>query len=154
MNHEYYMRLALKEAEKAYEKEEVPVGCVIVQKGQVLAKAHNQTELLKDPTAHAEMLALTQAASACADEKGRLTEATLFVTLEPCAMCAGALVWSRVKTLVYGANDPKAGACGTLFNIAESQDLNHRLEVVRGLMAEESKALLQEFFRSLRKEKR
>ena len=148
------MRLALKEAEKACEKEEVPVGCVIVQKGEILAKAHNQTELLKDPTAHAEMLALTQAASVCADEKGRLTEATLYVTLEPCAMCAGALVWSRVKTLIYGANDPKAGACGTLFNIAESRDLNHRIEVDRGLLAPESQALLQEFFRNLRKEKR
>jgi tRNA(adenine34) deaminase len=154
MNHEFYMRMALKEAEKAFEKEEVPVGCVIVREGQVIAKAHNQTELLKDPTAHAEMLALTQAASASADDRGRLTKATVYVTLEPCAMCAGALVLSRVENLVYGADDPKAGACSTLFNIVESPDLNHRIQVTRGLMAEESKSLLQEFFKNLRKDQR
>jgi len=125
MNDEYYMKLALKEAEKAFEKEEVPVGCVIVKKGQILAKAHNQVELLKDPTAHAEMLALTQAASACPDDKGRLLDATVYVNLEPCSMCAGALVLARVKRLVFGTTDPKTGACGTLFNIVESGDLNH-----------------------------
>lgn len=154
MNHEYYMKLALKEAEKAFAKDEVPVGCVIVRGGQILAKAHNQTELLKDPTAHAEMLALTQAAAACPEDKGRLLKTTVYVTLEPCAMCAGALVLSRVGHLIYGANDPKAGACGTLFNIAESSDLNHRIQVTRGLLENESRSLLQEFFKNLRKEKR
>jgi len=154
MNDEYYMKLALKEAEKAFDKEEVPVGCVIVQGGQFLAKAHNQVELLKDPTAHAEMIALTQAADACKDDKGRLTEATLYVTLEPCSMCAGAMVLARVKRLVFATADPKTGACGTLFNIVESADLNHRLEVERGLFEEEARALLQAFFINLRKEKR
>ncbi len=154
MTHEYYMKLALKEAEKAFEKDEVPVGCVVVRGGQIIAKAHNQTELLKDPTAHAEMLAITQAAAALPEEKGRLTKATLYVTLEPCAMCAGAMVLSRVENLVYGVSDPKAGACGTLFNIVESSDLNHRINVTRGLCEVESRSLLQEFFKNLRKEKR
>ena len=154
MNHEYYMKLALKEAEKAFEKDEVPVGCVIVRNGQIIAKAHNQTELLKDPTAHAEMLAITQAASSLPEEKGRLTKTTLYVTLEPCSMCAGAMILSRVENLIFGAPDPKAGACGTLFNIAESSDLNHRIQVTRGFLEAESRSLLQEFFKNLRKEKR
>jgi tRNA(adenine34) deaminase len=154
MNDEYYMRLALKEAERAFEKEEVPVGCVIVRGGQIIAKAHNQIELLKDPTAHAEMLALTQASSALPDERGRLAKATVYVTLEPCAMCAGALVLARVERLVFGANDPKAGACGTLFNIVESTNLNHRIQVMRGLLEAESRSLLQLFFQNLRKENR
>jgi tRNA(adenine34) deaminase len=154
MTHEYYMKLALKEAEKAFAKDEVPVGCVIVKGGKILAKAHNQTELLKDPTAHAEMLALTQAASACPDDRGRLTKTFVYVTLEPCAMCTGALILSRVEHLIFGATDPKAGACGTLFNIAESSDLNHRIQVTRGLCEADSRALLQEFFKNLRKEKR
>jgi len=154
MNHEFYMKMALKEAEKAYEKEEVPVGCVIVREGQVIAKAHNQVELLKDPTAHAEMLALTQASSALVEEKGRLPKSTLYVTLEPCSMCAGAIILARVENLFFGASDPKAGACGTLFNITDSPNLNHRVNVTGSLMEVESRSLLQTFFQNLRKENR
>jgi tRNA(adenine34) deaminase len=154
MDHEYYMRLALTEAEKAFEKEEVPVGCVIVREGKILAKAHNQIELLKDPTAHAEMLALTQAAAALPEEKGRLTKCTVYVTLEPCSMCAGAMVLARVESLVFGARDPKTGACGSLWNIVQSGDLNHQIHVTEGLLAEESRSLLQAFFQNLRKENR
>ena len=152
MTDETFMKAALKEAERAFEKDDCPIGVVIVKDNQIVARAHNQVELLKDPTAHAEMIAITQAASTVGHE--RLLDTTIYVTLEPCAMCAGALVLARVKRLVFGAHDPKAGACGTLYNIAQDDRLNHRLEVVSGLMAEQSQSLLQEFFRRLRKEKR
>lgn len=146
------MKAALKEAERAFDKDDCPIGAVIVKDNQIIARAHNQVELLKDPTAHAEMIAITQAASTIGHE--RLLDTTIYVTLEPCTMCAGALVLARVKRLVFGAHDAKAGACGTLYNIAQDDRLNHRLEVVSGLMAEQSQSLLQEFFRRLRKEKR
>ena len=152
MTDETFMKAALKEAERAFEKDDCPIGAVIVKDNQIVARAHNQVELLKDPTAHAEMIAITQAASTVGHE--RLLDTTIYVTLEPCAMCAGALVLARVKRLVFGARDLKAGACGTLYNIAQDDRLNHRLEVVSGLMAEQSQSLLQEFFRRLRKEKR
>ena len=146
------MKSALKEAERAFEKDDCPIGAVIIKNGQIIARAHNQVELLKDPTAHAEIIAITQAANTIGEE--RLLDTTMYVTLEPCAMCAGALVLARVKRLVFGATDPKAGACGTLYNITQDERLNHRLEVVSGIMAAESLSLLQEFFRRLRKEKR
>lgn len=152
MTDETFMKLALKEAERAFDKDDCPIGAVIVKDGQIIARAHNQVELLKDPTAHAEMIAITQAANTIGHE--HLNETTIYVTLEPCTMCAGALVLARVKRLVFGAHDPKAGACGTLYNIAQDDRLNHRLEVVSGIMAGESQSLLQEFFRRLRKEKR
>ena len=141
---EYYMRLALAEARAALEHEDVPIGAVIVRDGVVIARAHNQRELLQDPTAHAEIIALTQAASAVGS--WRLTGCTLYVTLEPCVMCAGALVLARVARLVYGADDPKAGACTSLYRITEDARLNHRVPVVGGVLAEECGGILREFF--------
>ena len=141
---ERFMREALREAEKAHREGEVPVGCVIASGGRIVGRAHNQREQLKDPTAHAEMLALTQAAAHQGD--WRLENACLYVTLEPCPMCAGALVLARVARLVYGAQDPKAGACGTLYNIPQDPRLNHRIEVVSGILAEPCGAILKTFF--------
>ncbi len=145
---EKYMRLALQEASAALDHGDVPVGAVIVHEGVVIARAHNQREQLKDPTAHAEMIALTQAASA--REAWRLTGCTLYVTVEPCVMCAGALVLARVSRLVYGADDPKAGACASLYRIPSDPRLNHSIETVSGVLAEESAGLLREFFRARR----
>jgi tRNA(adenine34) deaminase len=138
----------LKEAEKAFEKDEVPVGCVIVHKGQIIARGHNQIELLKDPTAHAEMLALTSAA-AFLNSKW-LNDATIYVTIEPCSMCAGAMVLARIKNLVYGADDPKTGACGSVFDIVDNKKLNHRIKVTKGVLKSECAALLKEFFKKKR----
>lgn len=142
--HEFFMRQAIVEAKKAEEKDDVPVGAVIVFEGRVIARAHNQRELLKDPTAHAEMIAITQAAAYL--ENWRLTGTTLYVTLEPCAMCAGALVQSRIDTLVYGAVDKKAGACVSVMNLVQEPRFNHRLKVIPNVLAEECKHLLQSFF--------
>jgi tRNA(adenine34) deaminase len=142
--HEAYMREAIKEAVAAYEEQEVLVGAIIVHNGRIIARAHNQRELLKDPTAHAEMIAITQAATAL--NNWRLTGATMYVTLEPCAMCAGAMVLARVDKLVYGTADPKAGACGTLYDIPQDSRLNHRVEVVPGVMAQDCAQLLTNFF--------
>jgi len=146
---ERFMRMALREAEAAAVEGEVPVGAVIVKEGRILGRAHNQREILSDPTAHAEMIAVTQAAQAL--EAWRLEGATIYVTLEPCPMCAGALVQARMKRLVYGAADPKAGACGTLYNIVCDERLNHRLEVTAGVLADEARELLQAFFQKKRK---
>lgn len=143
--HEYYMQMALAEAQNAYEEQEVPVGAVIVRGGSVIASAHNQRETLNDPTAHAEMIAITQAAEAIGG--WRLEQCTLYVTLEPCPMCAGAIVQSRLPTVVYGASDPKAGACHSLFTITNDERLNHRAEVIGGVLEPECRAILQEFFR-------
>ena len=145
---EKYMRLALQEASAAIEHGDVPVGAVIVHEGLVIARAHNQREQLKDPTAHAEMVALTQAAAA--REAWRLTGCTLYVTVEPCVMCAGALVLARVSRLVYGADDPKAGACASLYRIPSDPRLNHSIETVSGVLAEECAGLLREFFSTRR----
>ena len=142
--HELFMRQAIQEALAAYEEDEVPVGAIIVHDGRIIARAHNQRELLKDPTAHAEMIAITQAAAAL--ENWRLTGATIYVTLEPCAMCAGAMVLARLDRLVYGADDPKAGACGTLYNIVQDSRLNHRLEVTPGILAGDCAETLRSFF--------
>lgn len=149
---EYFMKLALQEAELAFEEAEVPVGAVIVFEHHVIGRAHNQRERLKDPTAHAEILAITQAAAARGD--WRLTGSTMYVTLEPCPMCAGALVNARVDRLVYGVEDPRAGACGTLWNLVQSESLNHRMSVTPGLMADGCRGLLQEFFKARRQPQR
>jgi len=147
-NDEYYMGLALKEAEAAFEEDEVPVGAVVVCNGEVIGRAHNQRERLLDPTAHAEMIAITQAASYL--QNWRLTGCTLYVTIEPCSMCAGALVLARVDRLVYGADDPKAGACGSLLNIVNKPELNHRVEVTPGVRADECSEIMSRFFQSRR----
>lgn len=148
---EQYMRLALEEAQHAYDKEEVPVGAVIVHKDKVIARTHNLRETTQDPTTHAEMLAI-QAAS---DYLGsfRLKDCTLYVTLEPCVMCSGALVLARVPRVVYGASDPKGGAAGSLMNLLEEPRFNHRASVKRGVLEEECSEMLKSFFRRLRAKK-
>ncbi len=145
---EKWMREAMRLAERAAEAGEVPVGAVIVKDGRVLGRSGNQVEALRDATAHAEMIAITQAAEAL--ENWRLEGATVYVTLEPCAMCAGAMVLSRVSRIVYGADDPIAGACGSVFNVVGEKRLNHRIPVVKGVQAEACGALLKAFFRSRR----
>ena len=145
-----YMSEALKEARRALDIDEVPVGAVIVYKGRIIARAHNQIKLLKDPTAHAEMIAVTQAASHLKNE--RLLNTAAYVTIEPCAMCAGALVLGRVKRLVFGARDPKAGAAGSIVNIANNKKLNHRIEVTSGVLEEDCGKILKEFFKKKRKQ--
>jgi len=146
---EHWMRQALREAGRAAEEGEVPVGAVIVHHGMVIGRGWNRTEGLKDATAHAEILAIGSASEALGD--WRLEECTLYVTLEPCPMCAGAVVQARIPRLVYGAPDPKAGAVDTLYNLCRDPRLNHRVEVASGCLAEEASALLQEFFRRLRR---
>jgi tRNA(adenine34) deaminase len=145
----YYMNEALKEAHKALAKAEVPIGAVIVYEGKIIARAHNQREKNHDATAHAEILALRKAGEVLGG--WRLIGTTLYVTIEPCPMCAGALVQARVSRLVYGAADPKAGAAGTLCNLVDDERFNHRLEVTGGVLEKESKKLMQDFFRSLRR---
>ena len=142
------MMEAIKEAKKAFEKDEVPVGAVIVHEGKIIARAHNQNVMLKDPTAHAEMVAITEAASALQSE--RLLKADLYVTIEPCAMCAGALVLARIQRIVFGARDLKAGACGSILNIAHHAKLNHRIHVTGGILESDCRRLLQEFFKRKR----
>ena len=147
MTDEECMRIAFREAEKALDIDEVPVGAVITHEGHIIAKAHNQRELLRDPTAHAEMIALTQAASHLGS--WRLDGTTLYVTLEPCAMCAGAIVLARIPRVVFGAWDPKAGAAGSVMDILRHSKLNHRVEVDSGVMDVECGAILKEFFARL-----
>jgi len=139
-----FMKLAIQQAQIAEENGDVPIGAVIVYNNQIIGKAYNQREQLKDPTAHAEIIALTQAASFI--ESWRLHDCTMYVTLEPCPMCAGALVLARMDRLVYGCDDPKTGACKSLYNIVQDERLNHRLEVTAGVLAAECSNLLQEFF--------
>jgi tRNA(adenine34) deaminase len=141
---DYFMGEALRQAAKAYELGEVPVGAVIVRAGRIIARASNQVETLKDATAHAEMLALTQAESAVGD--WRLTDCTLYVTKEPCPMCAGAIVHTRLVRVVFGASDPKGGAAGSALNLLQFPTLNHRCEITAGLRQDECRALLQSFF--------
>jgi len=145
------MQEALREAIKAFEADEVPVGAVIVYESKIIARAHNQIKTLKDPTAHAEMIAITQAASYLKSE--RILNTTMYVTLEPCAMCAGALVLARIKKLVFGAKDDKAGACGSVIDLTNNKELNHKLIVKSGLYEDESRKFLQEFFKLKRKKK-
>ncbi|UCD51597.1 MAG: tRNA adenosine(34) deaminase TadA [Phycisphaerales bacterium] len=145
---ERYMRLAIDAAHVAEENGDVPIGAVIVYQDQVIGRAYNQREQLTDPTAHAEIVALTQAATFM--ETWRLHGCTIYVTLEPCPMCAGALVLGRLDRLVYGCDDPKAGACGSLYDIVRDERLNHRLEVTSGVLASDCAKLLQDFFRARR----
>ena len=145
---EYFMRLALREAERALDHDDVPIGAVMVQSGEVLAAARNERELRGDPTAHAELLALRESSAKIGS--WRLLDTVLYVTLEPCAMCAGAIVLARVPRVVYGAADLKAGAAGSVLNVLAEPRLNHRPDVAGGLLAEESAALLRQFFGSRR----
>lgn len=147
--HETYMRMALAEAEAALTEDEVPVGAVVVHEGRVVAAAHNQREQLKDPTAHAEMIAITQAAEAIGS--WRLDGCTLYVTLEPCPMCAGAIVQARVPTIVYGATDPKAGAVHSLYELLSDRRLNHQPMIVSGVLHEPCGRILTEFFQAKRR---
>jgi tRNA(adenine34) deaminase len=147
---EYFVRKALRYAQKAYEAGEVPVGAVVVREGRIIAHAYNQVELLKDATAHAEMLALTQAEAAVGD--WRLTDCDLFVTKEPCAMCAGAIVHVRLRRLIFGCADPRAGAAGSVINLLQLPSLNHRCEITSGVLENECAAILQDFFRKRRDE--
>jgi tRNA(adenine34) deaminase len=149
MNHEQYMREALKEAQLAWEKGEVPIGAVIVRDGEIIARAHNLRETLNDATAHAEVLAIRTAGQVMDD--WRMIGCTLYVTIEPCPMCAGALVQSRVEHLVYGANDPKAWADRSLVEIVQNPGLNHRMEVTAGVLADECSQIMKAFFRARRK---
>jgi tRNA(adenine34) deaminase len=145
---DYFMRLALREAERAREHQDVPIGAVVERAGEVIAVGRNERELRQDPTAHAEILALRAAARATGG--WRVLDATLYVTLEPCAMCAGAIVLARVPRVVYGASDPKAGAGGSVLDVLGEPRLNHRPEVVGGLLREECGEMLSEFFASRR----
>jgi tRNA(adenine34) deaminase len=141
---EYFMRLALREASRALEHEDVPIGAVVVQGGEVIGAGHNEREMRADPTAHAEMIALREAARALGS--WRILDSVMYVTLEPCAMCAGAIVLARLPRVVFGATDPKAGAAGSVFNVLEEPRLNHRPQVESGLLAEECADLLRAFF--------
>ncbi len=147
--HEHLMKLALEEAEQAFAADEVPIGAVIVFENRVIARAYNQREALHDPTAHAEMIAITQAAEA--RQSWRLDGCTLYVTLEPCPMCAGAIVQARIPTVVYGAADPKAGAVHTLYNLLDDARLNHRCLITSGVLAEPCGQILTRFFQQQRR---
>ena len=148
MADQFWMRKALEAAHQSAQMGEVPVGAVIIKNETVLAVAHNQREQTKDPTAHAELIAIRTAAWATGD--WRLTDTTLYVTLEPCPMCAGAILLARIPRVVYAASDPKSGAAGTLFNLLQDERLNHQVDIVEGVLAEESRKLLQSFFRERR----
>src|SRR5438094_7076021 len=141
---EYFMREALRQAQKAYTAGEVPVGAVVVREGKIIARAHNQVELLKDATAHAEMLALTAAEGAVGD--WRLIDCDLYVTKEPCPMCAGALVHTRVRRVIFGCADPAAGAAGSVINLLQMPTLNHRCDIAAGVLQDECAGILQSFF--------
>ena len=145
---EQYMQMAITVAQIAEDNGDVPIGAVIVHKNRIIARAYNQREQLADPTAHAEIIALTQAAAAF--ENWRLHGCTIYVTLEPCPMCAGALVLARLDRLVFGCEDPKTGACGSLYNIVEDKRLNHRLNVTSGVLTEQCSEQLQRFFQKQR----
>jgi tRNA(adenine34) deaminase len=146
---DYFMGEALRQAARAYEAGEVPVGAIIVREGRIIARASNQVEMLKDATAHAEMLALTQAENAVGD--WRLTDCTLYVTKEPCPMCAGAIVHTRLARVVFGLGDPKGGAAGGALNLLQFPTLNHKCEITSGVRMEECRALLQGFFAEQRR---
>ena len=143
------MKEAIKQAKMAFKLNEVPVGAVIVHQNKIIAKAHNQVELLGDPTAHAEMLVLTEACNFLHNKW--LLDCVIYVTIEPCSMCAGALILSRIKKIVYGADDPKTGACGTVINLVDNKNLNHRLKIKKGVLEKNCSLLLKEFFSLKRK---
>ncbi|MDP8260465.1 MAG: tRNA adenosine(34) deaminase TadA [Candidatus Gygaella obscura] len=150
-SHQKFMQLALKEAVRASEEDEVPVGAVVVYKDRVIGKSYNQVERLKDPTAHAEMIAITQASHFLNCKW--LNDCSVYVTIEPCPMCAGALVLARVKNVIFAAADLKSGACGSVVDITNSKELNHRIKITKGILEQEARDLLQEFFRKKRKAK-
>ncbi len=141
------MKEALKEAKKAYEKGEVPIGAVIVKDNQIISRAHNLVEMEQDPTAHAEIIAIRQAAR----KIGRLTECDMYVTCEPCSMCSGAIVWAKIKNLYIGTKDEKTGCCGSIFNIVQEDKLNHRVNVCFDVLQKECSEILKDFFKQLRK---
>ncbi|MCH7690291.1 MAG: nucleoside deaminase [candidate division Zixibacteria bacterium] len=149
--YEDYMRLAIDQAGEAFEADEVPIGAVVVHHNKVIGRGYNQTERLKDATAHAEMIALSAAFNHIGD--WRLEDCYLFSTVEPCTMCAGAAVLSRIKRIVYGASDPKFGACGSIFNVPTEKKLNHRIEVVSGVLSEEISDMMKQFFKQIRMQK-
>ena len=148
MDNEFFMKEALKEAQKAYEADEVPIGAVAVYKNQIIGRGHNRTEQLQDSTAHAEIIAITAAANALGS--WRLENVDVYATIEPCIMCAGALVLARVKRIFFGARDEKFGGCGSVFNIANEQKLNHQIEVTEGLLKEQAASLMKAFFEKKR----
>jgi len=149
--YEHWMETALREAEKALARKEVPVGAIIVQNDKIIGRGYNQIEMLQDPTAHAEMIALTAAASFL--KSRRLEKTEMYVTLEPCPMCAGAIVLARIPLLVFGAYDPKAGACTTLYSITNDTRLNHRVHTTGGILEEKCSAIMKEFFKKQRERK-
>lgn len=150
--HEYYMKQALKEAEKAYKKLEVPVGAIIVKNGKIIARAHNQKEEKKDTTKHAEILAIQKASKKL--QSWRLIDCEMYITLEPCSMCAGAIINSRIKKIYIGANDEKTGAAGSVLNLFNDYKFNHKVEVEKGLLKKECEKILKDFFKELRKLKK
>lgn len=150
--HEFFMRMAISQAQRAMEAGEVPVGCVIVHEGNLIGKAHNQRETLQDPTAHAEVLAITQAAAHL--RSWRLENTRMYVTLEPCPMCAGAIILARIPEVYFGAMDPKAGCCGSLMDLPGDSRFNHNPRMVSGVLGEECGALLSGFFREIREGQR
>ncbi len=152
MKHEDWMRLALKQAEKAYDLDDVPIGAVIVRNEEVLAFAYNEKELCQDPTAHAEIVAIRRAAEALGH--WRLTDCTLYVTLEPCPMCAGAIIQSRLKQLVYGASDSKGGAVESVMNVLHEKAWNHKVQVTAGILEEECANILKAYFKEKRTSKK
>jgi tRNA(adenine34) deaminase len=151
-NDEFFMREALKEAQAALKEDEVPVGCVAVFKNQVIGRGHNRTESLRDPTAHAEIICITAACNALS--AWRLKDVEVYCTIEPCAMCAGALVLARVKRVIFGGRDEKFGGCGSVFNVVREQKLNHRVEVTEGVMKNETVSMLQLFFEKKRQKEK
>ncbi len=151
-SHEFWMKHAFTEAEKALELGETPVGAVIVKEGKIIGRGGNRVETFKDPTAHAEMIAIGAACDTTGYE--RLIDTVMYVTLEPCVMCSGGIVLARIPRLVYGAKDPQRGACGSHYNICRDRSLNHTTNVISGIMEKECSAILQEFFNSLRKDKK
>jgi tRNA(adenine34) deaminase len=150
-DYEYFMEAALREAQDAFDEGEAPIGAIVVKDNRIIGRGHNRTESLKDATAHAEMMAITSAAGAIGD--WRLEGCVLYSTVEPCAMCAGAAVLARIKTIVYGAADLRFGACGTIFNIPVEERLIHRIEIIGGIMEKEAAELMRLFFREVRRKK-
>ncbi|MBP3464359.1 MAG: tRNA adenosine(34) deaminase TadA [Clostridia bacterium] len=151
MEKEYFMKAAIKEAQKAYKKEEVPIGAVIVKDGKIIARAHNLKESKNDTTEHAEIRAIKKASKKL--EAWRLSECELYTTLEPCPMCAGAIIQARIKKVYIGTMDEKTGACGSVLNLFEDHKFNHKVETEYGILEEESKKIIQDFFKQLRKKK-
>lgn len=150
--HEKYMEIAFREAEKAFKIGEVPIGAIIVKDGIIIGKGYNQVESLKDPTAHAEIIAITAASNYLGSKW--LENCTLYVTIEPCPMCAGAIVLARIQTLVFGSFDSKAGSCGTLYNIVQDERLNHNVHVISGVSDMKCQSILKDFFSIMRKKEK